>query len=200
MKDTPFLINEQFYVDPALGLVIAQDTGVEIRLEPRLMHLLCLLSASHGKLVNRELLTREVWDDYGNADEGLTQAISYLRKILNDGSKKLIETVPKKGYVLNAEIKTDIRRKNTKQPLNLRRKILYWLIAVLVLLASISLYVLRNTSRKGEATTKSAIPTDKLIDSANNKPSDGLNKGKKNNTDKAPDTNKSRVTSLDSKK
>src|SRR5450432_2368136 len=35
-------------------------------------------------------------------DEGLTQAISALRKVLKDDTKQLIQTVPKKGYLLAA--------------------------------------------------------------------------------------------------
>jgi len=201
MNDKPFLINNEFYIDPTLGLVISQITDIETRLEPRLMHLLCLLAASPGKLVGRELLTREVWDDYGSADEGLTQAVSYLRRILNDDSKELIETVPKKGYVLNAEIKTGLPERKTKKPLKPNKKKAYWFIALLVLLVILSAYFLRNINHKGNSTQEKVIIGDKLVDSNNNKPSDGLMKEQKTkNPDKVPDTSKSSLPSSDSKK
>jgi DNA-binding winged helix-turn-helix (wHTH) protein len=106
MTDKPFLLNNRFLINPALGTVKDTQTAQETRLEPRLMSLLCLLAASRNELVSRDLITKEVWDDYGNADEGLTQAISYLRKTLCDTRKELIETVPKKGYVLHGDIST----------------------------------------------------------------------------------------------
>jgi len=107
MDKKKFTIDNLFVVQPDLGVVKSLTDGNEERLEPRLMQLLCILASHRGELVSREKLTLEVWDNYGNADEGLTQAISYLRKVLKDGDKHLIETVPKKGYVLNAVITSD---------------------------------------------------------------------------------------------
>jgi DNA-binding winged helix-turn-helix (wHTH) protein len=76
------------------------------------MKLLCLLVQNKEELVTRETITKEIWDNYGNPDESLTQAISYLRKVLSDQQKKLIETVPKKGYVFRA-IVSEFVPKNT---------------------------------------------------------------------------------------
>ncbi len=50
-----------------------------------------------GELVTREALIQEIWNNYAGAEEGLTQAISSLRKVLVDDSKSLIQTVPKRG-------------------------------------------------------------------------------------------------------
>jgi len=68
------------------------------------MKLLCILAKHPRKLVTREELIREIWNDYGGGEAGLTHSISTLRKILGDGSKELIETIPTKGYILHAEI------------------------------------------------------------------------------------------------
>ena len=51
-----------------------------------------------------EQLIKEVWNDYGGADEALNQAISFIRKVPVDNNKEIIETIPKKGYVLHAVI------------------------------------------------------------------------------------------------
>lgn len=96
MIEKPFIINNQFSIFPLLGLIKKNDGQNETRIEPRLMRLLCMLVENKGELVTRTFLTKEVWDNYGNADEGLTQGISYLRKVFNDDKKTLIETVPKK--------------------------------------------------------------------------------------------------------
>jgi DNA-binding winged helix-turn-helix (wHTH) protein len=102
-----FYINNQFLVNPSLNTVTDKEKNEQTRIEPRLMSLLCILSEDAGQVVPRETIIKEIWNDYGGADEGLNQAISFLRKILNDGDKKLIETVPKKGYILNASITSE---------------------------------------------------------------------------------------------
>jgi DNA-binding winged helix-turn-helix (wHTH) protein len=104
MSTLPFMLNARFTVEPNLNLVNDSEQGKEFRLEPRLMKLLCLLAQKKDELLTRETIIKEIWDNYGNPDESLTQAISYLRKVLSDQQKKVIETVPKKGYVFRATV------------------------------------------------------------------------------------------------
>jgi DNA-binding winged helix-turn-helix (wHTH) protein len=99
-----FFINNRFLINPALNLVRDTTGNLETHLEPRIMQLLTILCRNCGKLITREELVKEVWNDYGGADEGLTQAISFLRKTLDDSSKNVIKTIPKKGYILQASI------------------------------------------------------------------------------------------------
>jgi DNA-binding winged helix-turn-helix (wHTH) protein len=99
-----FRINDRFEIDPALGSIRDLANGKESRPEPRLMQLLSILYAHKGRLVTRELLAKEIWNDYPGADDGLNQSISALRKLLGDHDKTVIETIPKKGYLLNAEV------------------------------------------------------------------------------------------------
>lgn len=104
MKNTPFVLNNRFLVNPVINNLSDKKTGKDVRLEPRLMNVLCFLAVNAGQLVSREQLIKEVWNNYGGADEGLNQAISFLRKLLDDPNKKIIETIPTKGYLLNATI------------------------------------------------------------------------------------------------
>ena len=94
----PYKINESFTVIPQSNLIN------ELKLEPRLMKLLCLLTDTPGKLITRDEIVDKIWNGYGGGDEGLTQAISFLRKILNDTGKTIIETVPKSGYIFHGTI------------------------------------------------------------------------------------------------
>jgi DNA-binding winged helix-turn-helix (wHTH) protein len=114
MDSQAFIINNNFLVEPSLGLVIRQESGekirLETRLEPRLMQLLSLLAASDGGMVTRADLMQQVWDNYGNAGDGLTQGICYLRRVLGDEDKTLIETIPKKGYVFHGAVTRPIRK------------------------------------------------------------------------------------------
>jgi len=103
MKE-PFLVNNRYLVTPGKNVLTDKTTNDESRLEQRLLEVLYILAATPGELVSRDKIIREVWNDYGGADEGLTQAVSFLRKVLNDTDKKIIETIPKKGYILNAVI------------------------------------------------------------------------------------------------
>ncbi len=129
-------MNNRFAVDPSTGSVKDEQAGKETRIEPRLMNLLCLLAANNGKLVARPHITKEIWDNYGNADEGLTQAVSYLRKVLADDTKSLIETVPKKGYILHGVVSESIHKTTAiaTSPPTVRRKRIFIIGAIVLLL------------------------------------------------------------------
>ncbi|MCO5947761.1 winged helix-turn-helix domain-containing protein [Mucilaginibacter flavidus] len=193
MIEQPFLINDLYLVNPLLGLVKQGNQPKESRLEPRLMHLLCVLVEHNRQLVTRELLTKEVWDNYGNADEGLTQAVSYLRKIFNDNDKTLIETVPKKGYVLNAVIQTTVHheRKETVIP---KAKIqqVYLITAILIVILVVSGYFIFKPAKNNRQ------PADVIENTRQNNPGDG--KTPSTNPDKIPDTAKNPNASPDVKK
>jgi DNA-binding winged helix-turn-helix (wHTH) protein len=101
----PLLVNNRYLINPEKNSLTDTSTNQESRIEQRLLEVLYLLAARPNELVTREEIIRTVWNDYGGADEGLTQAISFLRKVLNDSDKKIIETIPKKGYILNASVR-----------------------------------------------------------------------------------------------
>jgi hypothetical protein len=71
------------------------------------MRLLCLLVQHEGKAVSRKMIVKEIWNDYPDGGEGLNQAISVLRKLLNDYEKTIIETLPKTGYCFHGTISYD---------------------------------------------------------------------------------------------
>jgi DNA-binding winged helix-turn-helix (wHTH) protein len=125
-------INYRYRVYPALNQVQDVQTGHITHLEPRIMAVLEYLSRYAGQLATREAMIRDIWNNYGGGDEALSQAISLLRKILNDREKNLIQTIPKKGYRLTGTLSTaEIRDRGTKL-FNLR----------LLLRAAVLLYVI----------------------------------------------------------
>lgn len=99
-----YILNNRFCINTGLNSVTDQQSGKESRLEPRQMAVLSFLTERVNQLVTREELVKEIWNDYGGGDEGLNQAISFLRKLLDDNNKEIIETIPKKGYVIHAVI------------------------------------------------------------------------------------------------
>ena len=81
----------------------------EVRLEPRVMAVLESLARSPGELVTRQELLDDIWPGGEVYDEALTQCVYQLRQQLFSvgGSpeyRNLITTVPKRGYVLKAEV------------------------------------------------------------------------------------------------
>lgn len=104
MESPAYIIRNRFQVFPKLHLIRDNLSGTDTKLEPRLMQVLDLLVKDTGSLVSRELLIREVWDNYGGAGEALNHAIAQLRKTLEDTEKDLIRTVPKKGYTIGTGI------------------------------------------------------------------------------------------------
>jgi DNA-binding winged helix-turn-helix (wHTH) protein len=92
------------------------------------------------ELINRGYLKAKVWNNYGNADEALNQAISYLRKVLADDAKTMIETVPKKGYILRTVIKFDLDKKKTATATGAGKQKLYWAAAAILLVLIVAGY------------------------------------------------------------
>tara|TARA_R110002167_G_scaffold1445_3_gene7114 strand:+ start:21963 stop:23048 length:1086 start_codon:yes stop_codon:yes gene_type:complete len=103
-RTTPFVI-EGWLVDPAANQMRSLATDEQRSLEPRLMHLLCLLASAPGTVQTRDYLINQIWPKVIVNENSLTRAVSELRKKLElDGSpKRLIDTIPKTGYRLSAQ-------------------------------------------------------------------------------------------------
>ena len=86
--------------------LITNYQGLDFAIEPKVMKVLNELRMKHGEVVSRNDLIDRVWGRAGGADEGLTRAISLLRKAFHDGSdiKHYIQTIPKRGYSLKATL------------------------------------------------------------------------------------------------
>jgi DNA-binding winged helix-turn-helix (wHTH) protein len=94
-----FLLQNRFAVNVLCLEIDDRQQSLVCHLEPRVMKLLCCLVAQRGQVVQRAELIREVWNDYPGADDGLFQAISFLRKCLHDEQKQCMRTFPKTGYL-----------------------------------------------------------------------------------------------------
>jgi DNA-binding winged helix-turn-helix (wHTH) protein len=115
-RSTPFII-EGWLVEPAANQMRNLATGELRSLEPRLMHLLCLLASAPGAVQTRDHLINQIWPKVIVNENSLTRAVSELRKKLElDGvSKRLIDTIPKTGYRLSAQcqVRDYIPQQNT---------------------------------------------------------------------------------------
>ncbi len=95
-----------WWVDPASGTIRRGDEAV--RLEPKVMQVLEHLAQTHGELATKESIIEAVWADTYVGEAALSRCISELRRALGDDARspRYIETLPKRGYRLVAEVQT----------------------------------------------------------------------------------------------
>jgi len=91
-------------VQPSLDRVTRD--GVAIRIRPQLMDVLVCLAAHPGSMVTREELLATVWSDRFVVESSLTRCVAELRQVLGDSARqpRIIETIPKRGYRLIADV------------------------------------------------------------------------------------------------
>jgi len=91
-------------VDPALDEI--ESDGRRVKLEPRLMRLLCCLAARAGQAVSVEELLDQVWSGVVVSQGSVYQAVAHLRRLMDDSESppRYIATVPRKGYRLVAAV------------------------------------------------------------------------------------------------
>ncbi len=70
------------------------------------MDVLCYLANRQGTVVPRQRLLEHLWPDVVVSDDVLTQSISELRAVFGDNraAPTFIRTIPKRGYMLVAEV------------------------------------------------------------------------------------------------
>lgn len=92
-----------FRLDAAERLLFDGDRPLQ--LPPKAFDTLLLLIQNHGRVLSKERMLTEIWEDSFVEENNLAQNISLLRKTLKeDSGSKFIETVPKYGYRFVAEV------------------------------------------------------------------------------------------------
>ena len=76
--------------------------GHDRRLRPQTAAVLAQLLEHAGQLVTHDKLIEAVWGDTVVTDNSLAQCISEIRSALGAGQESLIDTVPRRGYVVRA--------------------------------------------------------------------------------------------------
>jgi len=98
---------EALRVEPLSGLVAGP--GGQEKLEPEVMDVLVLMADYAGQVVRRNDLLNRLWPNAVVTDDAITRCFYELRRQLRraggeDRYQALIETLPKRGYRLNAEV------------------------------------------------------------------------------------------------
>ncbi len=100
---SPFQLAE-WLVRPDDGTVT--HGGETVHLEPRVMDVLAYLAQRCGRVVAKEELLEVLWKGMVVEEGALPQCIHAIRKALGDDARspRYIETIPKRGYRLVAEV------------------------------------------------------------------------------------------------
>lgn len=138
----------EFDLDPHSGEL--RRNGSTVRLPEQPLRILLLLLERRDQLVSRDDLRERLWpaDTFVDFDMGLNRAVRKLRDLLGDSadSPRYIETVPKRGYRLIA----DVAEPETAEPAVRRRPVKWIAIAtiavalVAAIIAAIRFYDLRR--------------------------------------------------------
>ena len=91
---------DRFPLDLTRGCLRAGEQDIDLR--PKAFEVLRHLTENAGRLVSKEELFEAAWPRVTVADDSLVQCIRELREKLGDGEHRLIKTVPRRGYLLDA--------------------------------------------------------------------------------------------------
>ena|GEM_PF-1615138 len=92
---------EEYLLDPSEQRL--QKNGEDVSLPPKAFEALTVLVERHGQLVSYDELMKAVWQETFVEETNLRYYIHSLRKVFD---KDIIETIPKRGYRFNAEVKS----------------------------------------------------------------------------------------------
>ncbi len=93
---------DRFTLDLTRGCVRVADR--EIELPPKAFDVLRVLAENAGRLVSKQELYDAVWPRVTVSDDTLVQRIRELRQVLGDDERRLIKTVSRRGYLLDATV------------------------------------------------------------------------------------------------
>ncbi len=106
-SETPRLMQiGEWRIDSSSGVLTRGDK--QVRLEPRVMAVLLDLAAHADQVRSKDDIIGAVWGDTYVGEASLSRCISELRRTLGDDARdpKYIETLPKRGYRLLAQVRT----------------------------------------------------------------------------------------------
>ncbi|QMV53303.1 winged helix-turn-helix domain-containing protein [Ewingella americana] len=104
-----YLIENKILFNPEDNtLSLQNDPENQVSISNPARRVLLLLIEQQGTVVQRDILFKKVWDDYGlvSSNNNLNHCISKLRKVINTlgHTDDVIITVPKVGFLLKKEI------------------------------------------------------------------------------------------------
>jgi DNA-binding winged helix-turn-helix (wHTH) protein len=103
MDQIPQVLNfDRFTLDLVRGCLRTGDQ--DIALPPKPFEVIRYLAQNAGRLVSKQELFGAVWPNVIVTDDSLVRCIRELRSKLGDDAHRLIKTVPRRGYLLDATV------------------------------------------------------------------------------------------------
>jgi TolB-like protein/tetratricopeptide (TPR) repeat protein len=91
-----------FTLDLARGCLRAGDQQIAVR--PKSFDVLHYLLENPGRLVPKDELVKTVWPNTFVTDDALTHCVSEVREAIGDSDRRIITTVPRRGYLFAAPV------------------------------------------------------------------------------------------------
>jgi len=108
------------FEDKEIDFAVAElrRSGRSVNIEPRAFDLLCLLVSNRDRLVGKDEIVREIWDDRYISDAAISTCIKSLRKAIGDDGdqQRLIKTVRGRGFRFVGEVKEQTQVKTPPTP------------------------------------------------------------------------------------
>lgn len=92
----------QFTLNAARGALLRN--GEEVSLRPQSLLVLQVLLERHGQLVSKDELQDKVWERKAVTDDSLVQCVADIRRALGDTDRKLLRTLPRRGYLFDVKV------------------------------------------------------------------------------------------------
>lgn len=89
------------FLAPSGELRTVEGKAVDLRSQSA--EVLSALAARPGEIVSKDALMQAVWADTFVTDDSLAQCIADIRRALGDDKHMIVQTLPKRGYRLNAD-------------------------------------------------------------------------------------------------
>ena len=80
----------------------------EIKLAPKPFDALIYLVENPGRLISKAELMQALWPDTAVTPDSLVQCLREVRLALGDKDQQIIKTVPRRGYIFDRQVKTDV--------------------------------------------------------------------------------------------
>jgi TolB-like protein/DNA-binding winged helix-turn-helix (wHTH) protein len=92
----------EFALDTARGALLRNRDEVVLR--PQSVQVLRVLLEHPGQLVTKDELHDQVWGQKAVTDDSLAHCIADIRKALGDSERKLLRTLPRRGYLFDGQV------------------------------------------------------------------------------------------------
>jgi Tol biopolymer transport system component/DNA-binding winged helix-turn-helix (wHTH) protein len=129
-------------------------------LEPKSFRLLQFLIENRDRVLGKEEIFREVWNESSVTDNALTRAIAQIRKALEDDPRqpRFIETLPTVGYRFIGKLITEEPPPSAKPMLRKSRRIPVWAAIALTVLAVTGLAAWRFWPKPSKPAVSPPVP------------------------------------------